>query len=254
MTYFTPLILKDPTETSCDSRVRAGMDAWFPVFFFSQLSAEKTKLLFGAIDWGKRKTHVRQRSTLTASNVIFFCDDPTKPAVWAVAPPPGGDYLHCAEPALLDTKCLLTWTPTAQHWTCLGFFLFKIFLFSPVDALNLERITAFNCTGGSRWALCNCGAFACTTWCWPTDEVCLLETLNKKRRIKGPFICKTHFLIVFEPSNCLQPVSELPTGEKVPVQWPGSQTHLHWFLLQVGSVTCCEQVLAPPSWKQQEQQ
>lgn len=97
---------------------------------------------------------------------------------------------------------------------------------------------------------------------------------NKRRRIKGPLLCKSHFLVVFEPSKCFQPISE----EKVPfgggglslvsllslsVVWRhslgalcditnGSQAQLCWFLLQVGSgVASCGQLLAPPSvfWK-----
>lgn len=39
---------------------------------------------------------------------------------------------------------------------------------------------------------------------------------TEKRRIKGLLLCKTHVLVVFEPSNCLQPVSELRTKGKVP--------------------------------------
>lgn len=155
--------------------------------------------------------------------------------------------------------------------------MFEVFLSfcPPVAESNLECITAFNCTGGISGALCNSGAFACTTWCWATDEVCLLETLTTKGGdLKVPYYAKATSWLSSNPQTVSQPISE----EKVPFGGGGlslvsllslsvvwrhslgalcditkvSQAQLCWFLLQVGSgVASRGQLLAPPSvfWK-----
>lgn len=84
--------------------------------------------------------------------MILICDViATKPAVWAVAPPPGGDCVHWAELPLHDTQNVY-WRgrrPLSTARFC--FFLVlnvSIFFLSLVDESNLKSITAFNSTGG----------------------------------------------------------------------------------------------------------